>query len=83
MDPDSVYHRYSFKNLGNVDPLPIASSKRRIMEAIKDNTVVVIQGSTGCGKTTQVPQYILDDARARNKKCNIVVAQPRRYVFHQ
>lgn len=30
------------------------------------------------GKTTQVPQYILDDAYRERKACNIIVAQPRR-----
>ena len=38
----------------------------------------IIQGSTGCGKTTQVPQYILDDCRNQNEYCKIVVTQPRR-----
>lgn len=33
---------------------------------------------TGCGKTTQVPQFILDDAVAKGKYCNIIVTQPRR-----
>lgn len=40
--------------------------------------VVVIQGATGCGKTTQVPQYILDHCASKGQHCNIVVTQPRR-----
>lgn len=42
------------------------------------NEVLIIQGPTGCGKTTQVPQFILDDCRSRNQLCNIIVTQPRR-----
>lgn len=42
------------------------------------NEVLVIEGKTGCGKTTQVPQFILDDCRSKNQLCNIVVTQPRR-----
>lgn len=50
------------------------------MEAIERNPVVVIKGKTGCGKTTQVPQYILDDfiERGRGADCNIVVTQVRK-----
>lgn len=42
------------------------------------NEVLIIEGPTGCGKTTQVPQFILDDCRNKNQLCNIVVTQPRR-----
>lgn len=45
---------------------------------IETNQVVVIQGATGCGKSTQVPQFILDHFRLQNKVCNIIVTQPRR-----
>ncbi|KAK9115062.1 hypothetical protein Syun_021859 [Stephania yunnanensis] len=42
--------------------------------------VVVISGETGCGKTTQIPQYILESEidSGRGALCNIVCTQPRR-----
>lgn len=36
--------------------LPIVMMEQEIMEAINENTCVIICGETGCGKTTQVPQ---------------------------
>lgn len=40
--------------------------------------MLIIKGATGCGKTTQVPQFILNAARDIRQHCNIVVTQPRR-----
>lgn len=50
------------------------------METINENQVVIIKGEPGCGKSTQVPQYILDDAATAGIGCdvNILVSQPRR-----
>lgn len=45
---------------------------------IQTYRVCVIKGNTGCGKTTQIPQMILDSYFAVKKHCNIVVTQPRR-----
>lgn len=47
------------------------------MDAVDNNPVVIIRGATGCGKTTQVPQYILDRFLKGRKAsdCNIVVTQ--------
>lgn len=36
--------------------LPIIMMEQEIMEAINQNSSVIICGETGCGKTTQVPQ---------------------------
>ncbi|XP_076947486.1 DExH-box ATP-dependent RNA helicase DExH7, chloroplastic isoform X2 [Bidens hawaiensis] len=60
--------------------LPIAELKGDILHLLKDNDVLVICGETGCGKTTQVPQFILDDMieQGHGGICNIVCTQPRR-----
>lgn len=58
--------------------LPIENHKDEILEKIRRNTVVVLRGPTGCGKTTKVPQFILDEFKRKGLHCNIAVAQPRR-----
>lgn len=70
--------KYDFDRHSPNPNLPIASYKSQILAAVRNNPFVIVQGATGCGKTTQVPQYIIDDARANGHYCNIVVAQPRR-----
>ncbi|XP_037029293.1 3'-5' RNA helicase YTHDC2-like [Bradysia coprophila] len=58
--------------------LPITEYRPTIIEMINTNRVVVIAGDTGSGKTTQVPQYILEDHTARSEPCRIICTQPRR-----
>ncbi|XP_042022012.1 DExH-box ATP-dependent RNA helicase DExH7, chloroplastic-like isoform X2 [Salvia splendens] len=60
--------------------LPIAELKDDILHFLEENNVVVISGETGCGKTTQVPQFILDHMieAGLGGQCNIICTQPRR-----
>ncbi|XP_052841456.1 dosage compensation regulator-like isoform X1 [Drosophila gunungcola] len=62
------------------DKLPIAAMRSEILSAINENPVVIIRGNTGCGKTTQIAQYILDDyiSSGQGGYANIYVTQPRR-----
>ncbi|XP_049513818.1 ATP-dependent RNA helicase DHX30-like [Dermacentor silvarum] len=58
----------------------LRSNMEEIVSAIHRNSVVVICGETGSGKTTQVPQFIFEDyiRGGQGSRCNIVVTQPRR-----
>ncbi|KAJ7345223.1 hypothetical protein JRQ81_001173, partial [Phrynocephalus forsythii] len=58
--------------------LPISRYKEEIISLIESNSVVVIRGSTGSGKSTQLPQYVLDHYAQRSMYCNIAVTQPRK-----
>lgn len=60
--------------------LPSYSKQDEIIKLIKKNQVVVISGETGCGKTTQVAQFILDDylLNENGSVCRIFCTQPRR-----
>ncbi|GIX94584.1 ATP-dependent RNA helicase A protein [Caerostris darwini] len=76
VESDSTFQ----KMYGIRKELPVYQFQEGILNAIRDNSVVIIRGATGCGKTTQVPQYILDDYLASEcgADCCIVVTQPRR-----
>ena len=77
IEENSVYSRYSFDHEYN-KYLPITEKRRTILDTINYHPVTIIQGETGSGKTTQVPQYILDQCAEQNKHCNIICTQPRR-----
>ncbi|NBR77956.1 MAG: ATP-dependent RNA helicase HrpA, partial [Microbacteriaceae bacterium] len=53
--------------------LPVSARRSEILEAIKNNQVVVIAGATGSGKTTQIPKMCLELGRN-----SIAHTQPRR-----
>lgn len=40
--------------------LPAWEAKEHLIELLKTHQVVVLQGETGSGKTTQVPQFLLE-----------------------
>ncbi|MED6225014.1 hypothetical protein PIB30_089671 [Stylosanthes scabra] len=60
--------------------LPIAAIKADILKVLNKNDVLVVCGETGSGKTTQVPQFLLDDMieSGHGGHCNIICTQPRR-----
>lgn len=58
--------------------LPIASFRRQIIDTLESSQVVVLSGETGCGKSTQLPAYILEDQLSRGQACKIYVTEPRR-----
>ena len=47
------------------DNLPIYPMRSEILQAIETHQVTIISGETGSGKTTQVPQYLLQNAMAK------------------
>ena len=68
-----------FENEFKCPDLPILRYKDKIVDTIKQNMVTIITAPTGSGKSTQVPQYVLDDEYNKEKRhCKIVVTQPRR-----
>lgn len=62
------------------DALPITAIRQELLDALKTDQVVVVSGGTGSGKSTQCPQYILEDALLSSKGAHteIIVTQPRK-----
>ena len=56
--------------------LPVFGFLDRLLDAVKHNQTVVVEGETGSGKTTQIPQFLVADY-ARQGKC-VACTQPRR-----
>ena len=56
--------------------LPVSERGEEVIEAIKNNRVVIVCGETGSGKTTQLPKICL--LAGRGKKGMIAHTQPRR-----
>jgi ATP-dependent helicase HrpA len=60
--------------------LPIISKKKQIMKMLKESNLLIIEGETGSGKSTQLPQIlcefynIFDNPNAKP----VLVTQPRR-----
>jgi hypothetical protein len=55
--------------------LPIEEFRNDIIHGIRTNTVTSIIGETGCGKSSMVPQFILEDCMANGEKARIMVTQ--------
>ncbi|CEH15826.1 p-loop containing nucleoside triphosphate hydrolase protein [Ceraceosorus bombacis] len=58
--------------------LPIAKFKDTILETLHKNQIFVLSGETGCGKSTQVPAYIVEACMAAGQPCKVYVTEPRR-----
>ena len=68
--------RNRLPSTGEMPSLPIWSKRDAIIQAIKDNPVVIVSGETGSGKTTQIPKFCL--AAGRGIEGLIGCTQPRR-----
>ncbi|XP_055921348.1 pre-mRNA-splicing factor ATP-dependent RNA helicase DHX16 [Eupeodes corollae] len=57
--------------------LPVYPFKDDLIAAIREHQILIIEGETGSGKTTQIPQYLIDAGFTKDKK-KIGCTQPRR-----
>lgn len=48
--------------------LPVYEHKKDFSEKFKDNRIVILVGETGSGKTTQIPQFLVEMGYTRDGK---------------
>ncbi|KAG0495418.1 hypothetical protein HPP92_000109 [Vanilla planifolia] len=56
-------------------PLPVMALREKIVEKVRENRVTLIVGDTGCGKSSRVPLFLLEENMQP-----IVCTQPRRFA---
>lgn len=66
------------KMLPQRQSLPIYHYRDHILDVLENSQVFVLSGETGCGKSTQVPAYILEHCLSQGKPCKIYCTEPRR-----
>jgi pre-mRNA-splicing factor ATP-dependent RNA helicase DHX15/PRP43 len=57
--------------------LPVFEFKQDLQDKVMANQVVIVEGETGSGKTTQIPQFLLPLLAVSEQKA-IACTQPRR-----
>ncbi|KAL2261666.1 hypothetical protein VTK26DRAFT_3658 [Humicola hyalothermophila] len=58
--------------------LPMWQFRQQVVDIVDRNQVVIICGETGCGKSTQVPSFLLEHQLLQGKPCKIYCTEPRR-----
>jgi HrpA-like RNA helicase len=62
--------------------LPIFSYRDKILSSLTSHQIVIVVGETGCGKTTQLAQFVIDDWKGVHstppQRRRVAISNPRR-----
>ncbi|OWK14324.1 DHX40, partial [Cervus elaphus hippelaphus] len=61
---------------GTTPTFPIQKQRKKLIQAVKDNSFLIVTGNTGSGKTTQLPKYLYEAGFSQHGM--IGVTQPRK-----
>ncbi|KAJ8748660.1 hypothetical protein K2173_008105 [Erythroxylum novogranatense] len=77
-----AYSQRYYEILQKRTTLPVWLQKDEFLEVLRKNQVIVLVGETGSGKTTQIPQFVLEavelETPDKRRKMMIGCTQPRR-----
>ncbi|CAI5514158.1 unnamed protein product, partial [Closterium sp. Naga37s-1] len=71
------YTQRYFDILEKRKTLPVWQQKQELVELLKKEQVILLVGETGSGKSTQIPQFVVECLNATPKK-QVACTQPRR-----
>ena len=72
------YSSKYYSILSTRQKLPVYQFKDELIDAVQKNQFVVVEGETGSGKTTQIPQFLVDANFCTPGQTCIACTQPRR-----
>ncbi|KAH7080748.1 ATP-dependent RNA helicase A [Paraphoma chrysanthemicola] len=58
--------------------LPVYGFRESILSTVERHQITIICGETGCGKSTQIPAFILEHELSQGKACKVFCTEPRR-----
>ncbi|XP_045038299.2 probable ATP-dependent RNA helicase DHX40 isoform X2 [Desmodus rotundus] len=61
---------------GTTPTFPIQKQRKKLIQAVRDNSFLIVTGNTGSGKTTQLPKYLYEAGFSQHGV--IGVTQPRK-----
>ena len=76
-DDGSALNEEAKRHAGPSASLPVAAHRQQILYLVERHATLILLGETGSGKTTQVPQYLLEAGWADDGR-QIACTQPRR-----
>ncbi|KAM0875202.1 hypothetical protein ACQ4PT_036898 [Festuca glaucescens] len=71
------YSARYFEILEKRRTLPVWQQKEDFLRVLRDNQTLILVGETGSGKTTQIPQFVLE-AEGLSNRSMVACTQPRR-----
>ncbi|KAL3698668.1 hypothetical protein R1sor_012744 [Riccia sorocarpa] len=74
---NTPYSERYFEILEKRKTLPVWQQKDRFVDILSKNQIMIVVGDTGSGKTTQIPQFVVEAGYATNRK-QVACTQPRR-----